>query len=176
MSRYIQYTPTQNETTTLRFIDKGIYSSLTVRWFDTHVVAVTGDDAEFDMLLADQHTECQAVEIGFDAFFALAIESSQARFQIEQLDKQLADSINRINQGANQNEMMTWGKQEQEARALMADPASLTPMIDGLVISRGLSETREQLAGKIILAADYKTGLIAECLGEYQAQKRALFA
>ena len=160
----------------MRFVDKGIYSSLTIRWFDTHVVAVSGDDAEFEQLLADQHAECGAVEVDFDTFFERAIESSQARFQIEQLDKALAKSIDQINRGANQNEMMTWPKQEQEARALVTDPAAPTPLIDGLVISRGMGETREVLAGKIIAAADYKAGLIADCLGKYQAAKKAIFA
>lgn len=157
-------------------MDKGIYSSLNIRWFDTHVVAVSGDDAEFELLLADQHLECQASEIGFDEFFALAIESSQARFQIEHLDKQLTAEIGKINEGASQNEMMTWAKQEQEARALIADPLAVTPMIDGLIVSRGLGETREQLANKIIAAANHKAGLIADCLGKYQASKRAIFS
>lgn len=176
MTRYIKYTPTQNEFTTLDFVDNGTNDNLVIRWFDTHVVAVSGgDDSDFNQLLADQHPECLAIEIDFSEFYPLAFESRQAKFQIEQLEKNLAKTISQINQGASQNEMLTWTKQEQEARALLDDETAKTPLIDGLIVSRGLEETREELAQKIVGAADFTAIQIAKHLGEHQAAKRSIF-
>ena len=67
-------------------------------------------------------------------------------------------------------ELSSWAKQEAEARNLDKP----TPMIDQLVISRGLGETREELAAKIIANADAYAIGYAQVLGEYQAKLKAL--
>lgn len=67
-------------------------------------------------------------------------------------------------------ELSSWSKQETEARNLDKP----TPMIDQLIISRGQSETREQLAAKIIANADAYAVGYAQVLGEYQAKLKLL--
>lgn len=63
----------------------------------------------------------------------------------------------------------SWGKQEIEAR----DLTKPTPLIDGLIVSRGLGETREELAAKIIANADEYAVHYANALGKYQAAIRS---
>lgn len=49
-------------------------------------------------------------------------------------------------------EVMSWDKQEMEARALLADAAAVTPLIDAIASARGLD--RVELANRIIANAD----------------------
>ena len=67
-------------------------------------------------------------------------------------------------------ELSSWAKQETEARNLDKP----TPMIDQLCISRGLGETREELAAKIIANADAYAVGYAQVLGEYQAKLKEI--
>lgn len=64
----------------------------------------------------------------------------------------------------------SWPKQEIEAR----DLTKQTLLIDQLIIDRGLGETREQLATKIIVNADAYAPAYAKALGTYQARLKAL--
>lgn len=67
-------------------------------------------------------------------------------------------------------ELSSWAKQETEARNL----AGATPLIDGLIVSRGLAETREELAAKIIANSNAYTAGYAQVLGAYQAKLKAI--
>lgn len=49
-------------------------------------------------------------------------------------------------------EVMTWDKQEKEARALVLDATATTPLIDSIASARGLD--RVELANRIIVKAD----------------------
>ena len=49
-------------------------------------------------------------------------------------------------------EVMSWDKQEQEARALLANATATTPLIDSIASARGLG--RVELANRIIANAD----------------------
>lgn len=51
-----------------------------------------------------------------------------------------------------ENEQKTFAKQEDEARAYMANPASATPMIDALALNRGID--KGVLVSRIIAKAD----------------------
>lgn len=48
-------------------------------------------------------------------------------------------------------EILSWYRQEREARELQADPNAATPLIDNIAAQRGI--TREDLAGRIIAKA-----------------------
>jgi hypothetical protein len=72
------------------------------------------------------------------------------------------------------SEVASWPKQEAEARAVIADETSVTPLIDALVIARGLGETRIELANKIIANADAYAQVVGALLGEYQAKLKAI--
>jgi len=69
-----------------------------------------------------------------------------------------------------QAELASWAKQEAEARNL----TGATPLIDGLIVSRGLAETREELAAKIIANSNAYTAGYAQVLGTYQAKLKAI--
>lgn len=79
-------------------------------------------------------------------------------------------SVKLLTEPAPGYESDSWVKQELEARNLSA----ATPLIDGLVLSRGLSETREELAAKIIANADKYTVAYASALGIYHAKIKAI--
>lgn len=82
----------------------------------------------------------------------------------------LNETVSMITGNTPKVESDSWGKQENEAR----DLTKPTPLIDGLIISRGLGETREELAAKIIANADAYAIYYAKALGEYQAAIKAL--
>jgi hypothetical protein len=73
-------------------------------------------------------------------------------------------------------ELNSWNKQEAEARAYVADNTIATPLLSGMVVTRGLGETVADLANKIIAKADAYQKAYAAILGAYQAKQKALDA
>ena len=67
------------------------------------------------------------------------------------------------------HEMTSWKDQEDEARAYVADNTTLTPVLDALVIARGLGETVAELANKVIANADAYRQAYYPLLGKYQS-------
>ena len=66
-------------------------------------------------------------------------------------------------------EVMTWDKQEQEARALVLDATTATPLIDSIASARGLD--RVELANRIIANADQFATASGVFLGKRQKLK-----
>lgn len=66
-------------------------------------------------------------------------------------------------------EVMTWDKQEGEARALVLDATADTPLIDSIASARGLD--RVELANRIIANADQFATASGASLGKRQALK-----
>lgn len=62
-----------------------------------------------------------------------------------------------------ETEVLSWHRQEREARSLKADPSALTPLIDGIAAQRG--QTRGQLADLVIAKADRFASLTAPIIG-----------
>lgn len=73
-------------------------------------------------------------------------------------------------------EMASWTKQEQEARAWIADNTAITPIIDNLIIGRAMGESKADLVAKIISKADAYAVAYAQVLGAYHAKQKALEA
>jgi hypothetical protein len=73
-----------------------------------------------------------------------------------------------------QYELTSWAKQEEEARAYIESNTSLTPLLSGMVVSRGIGETVLDLAHKIIAKADAYQVAYASILGTYQAKQKAI--
>jgi hypothetical protein len=73
-------------------------------------------------------------------------------------------------------EMVSWTKQEAQARAYVADNTVATPFLSGIVESRGLGETVSQLANLIIAKADAYEIAYATILGAYQVKQKAINA
>lgn len=71
-------------------------------------------------------------------------------------------------------EMSSWNKQETEARGYLTNNESATPVLDILVESRGLGESIEELAGKIVRNADMYAANYADLLGKYHNRLKAV--
>ncbi len=65
-----------------------------------------------------------------------------------------------------ETEVLSWDKQEREARAFLADPAATVPLIAGLAAGRGISVSA--LVQRIVQKADAYTVAIAASLGKRQ--------
>jgi hypothetical protein len=77
------------------------------------------------------------------------------------INAQCDQRINAVVSSYPETEILTFPKQEEEARAYAADPASATPMIDALAASRGVG--KEDLVNRILAKVDYfaqYTGLV----------------
>lgn len=71
-----------------------------------------------------------------------------------------------------ESEVLSWHRQESEARALKVDPSALTPLIDGIAAQRG--QTRGQLADLVIAKADRYAELIAPIFGTRQMLEKRI--
>lgn len=71
-------------------------------------------------------------------------------------------------------EMASWTKQEQEARAWIADNTAITPIIDNLIIGRAMGESKADLVAKIIAKADAYAVAYSLVLGAYHAKQKAI--
>ena len=69
-------------------------------------------------------------------------------------------------------EVDTWPKQESEARAWLLDNEAFTPLLDGMIETRG--DTKEYLVGKIIEKADIYAIEVGRLLGEKQRLEKEL--
>lgn len=65
-----------------------------------------------------------------------------------------------------ESEVLSWDKQEREARAFVADPAAPVPLISGLAAAREIDV--QDLANRIIQKADAYTAAIGAALGKRQ--------
>jgi len=66
------------------------------------------------------------------------------------------------------HEMVSWRKQEDEARAYSADNTVATPFIDAQLVTRDLGETKDELIAKIIANADAYQVAYATLLAKFQ--------
>jgi hypothetical protein len=174
MSQYFEFTPNQNEYQTLRFIDNGV-TGCEVKTFDAHVVAVSGTTEQVAALIALQPAEIGFTEIGFDAFFAKAIKSTQAQFALKNIDAQMQAELDELSGYCGAGEVASWARQETEARAFVKSSTATTPLIDALVLSRGKGESRSDLAAKIIASADAYAIKSGEIIGKAQVKRKAVF-
>lgn len=71
-------------------------------------------------------------------------------------------------------EILSWYRQEREARALQADPNAATPLIDNIAAQRGI--TREDLAGRILAKAEAYAQEAGAAFGRRQALEDKLEA
>ena len=66
------------------------------------------------------------------------------------------------------HEMTSWRKQEEQSRAYVADNSVVTPMLDAIIESRGLSESKVDFATLVIDYADAYEASYGALLGKYQ--------
>ncbi len=85
---------------------------------------------------------------------------------LARIDAAYQDAINTITAGYPQDEVMSWPKQEAEARAWLLDINAPTPWIDGAVAARSI--TKSELVDKIISNATLFARLHGELTGKRQ--------
>ena len=71
-------------------------------------------------------------------------------------------------------EIDSWGKQEAQARAFIAAPTALTPLIDALATTRGVPKA--ELAARIIVKADLFEPILGALMGKRQGLEDAIDA
>ena len=89
-----------------------------------------------------------------------------------QLYRDFEDQMQALSEGSTTAEKDTWTKQEQEARAWLADNTVSTPLLDAMVNTRGV--TKEYLVGKIIEKSDAYSSEVGRLLGEKQRLEKEL--
>lgn len=77
---------------------------------------------------------------------------------------------------AQADEVSSFTKQENEARAWLANNTVNTPFIDGLLVARDLGETKAELVDKIILNADAYATAYSRILGKFQKISKKIAA
>lgn len=80
-----------------------------------------------------------------------------------EIDADFEAAVASLTVGWPQHEIQTWNKQEAEARALVANPDTPTPMLSTIAITRGLTVT--ELAQRVIRDADAFTAASAHFVG-----------
>ena len=82
------------------------------------------------------------------------------------------DAMNAITSSYPASEMLSWDKQEAEARAYETDPLASTPLVDALANARGLD--KEELVSRILVKADQFAVYSGMTIGKRQALEDAL--
>ena len=116
-----------------------------------------------------------SIEEAFDSLEERAniIESAlnnTKKSKIEELRNEFDKIVNEYIFDTPLSEKLTWDKQEAEAKAFLSDPASPTPFIDLLIISRNKGETKEELANIIVSKANFYIGFQGGLLGMYHSK------
>ena len=83
-----------------------------------------------------------------------------------ELSRNFEQTIQQITAGYPPNEIASWSKQEQEARAFTAVALAPTPLIDALANTRGVPKAT--LAARIIAKADLFAGISGQLIGKRQ--------
>lgn len=73
-----------------------------------------------------------------------------------------------------ESEVLSWDKQEKEARDFLADPQAVTPQLDAMAETRGLDKT--ELANRIVSKADSFAVSSGQIIGKRQALEDQLKA
>jgi hypothetical protein len=88
--------------------------------------------------------------------------------RLDNINYQCEQTISIISSSYPASEVLSWPKQENEARAWLADNAATTPLIDALSSARGVGKA--DLVGRII----EKANLFAQVSGQLIGQRQAL--
>ena len=98
-----------------------------------------------------------------------ALDSAK-KSKIEELRNEYDKIVDEYSFDTPLSEKLTWDKQESEARGFLSDPASPTPFIDLLIISRNKGETKEELVNIIVSKANLYVEFQGNLLGMYHSK------
>lgn len=116
-----------------------------------------------DEATPEQRAAAQAIADGWDFLPGIADLKAAQRANI------LADcehAIAAIRAGYPESEVLSWAKQETEARALVADAGAATPLLDALALARGIDKA--ELAARVIAKADAFAAISGALIGKRQ--------
>ena len=111
-----------------------------------------------------------------DQFFPPSRPSADVlkALQILSINTACETAIAAIQAGYPGSEVLSWPKQEVEARACIASPSAATPLLDALAEARGINKS--ELAARVILKADSFAQLSGAAIGKRQALEDMLNA
>lgn len=99
-------------------------------------------------------------------------ERNDTNYLLSKVNQDFTNSVNSLTTSIPKDEIATWTKQENEARAWLIDNNTPTPLIDAICSSRGVS--KEYLVSKIIEKADAYTVAIGTLTGIRQKQEKLI--
>jgi hypothetical protein len=94
--------------------------------------------------------------------------------KLEEVKLAYTTSISELVGNVDRFELASWGTQEAEAKAYIVDNTVATPLLSGMVISRGLGETVLQFSNKIVANSNGYSSVYSTILGTYQAKQKAI--
>lgn len=94
--------------------------------------------------------------------------------KMAQLDSEFKTAIAAIKNGYTDDEIKSWDKQEQEAKAWTADNTTPTPLLSAMVLERG--DTVADLVAKVIANSAAWTAAYGQILGAKHARDTVLYA
>ena len=87
--------------------------------------------------------------------------------QIASVNTKFIEYMTAITSGYPTDEMLSWSKQETEARSWLAVNSAITPLIDGLAAARSIPKSN--LVDRIIAKADAFAGISGQLIGKRQS-------
>ena len=81
-------------------------------------------------------------------------------------------ALNSLTKGYPQSEILTWPTQEAEARSYLNNPNMYTPLLDGLVATRGVS--KDELAQQILEKVETSARISGHVIGQRQKLEKRL--
>ena len=99
-----------------------------------------------------------------DGSFVKLTDDMLKPFMLETANSTYENTVVSLTAGVPASEVLTWTKQEQEARAYLVDNSVSTPLINGIIANRS-KYTKDELVLKIIEKADAYAAAIGQLVG-----------
>jgi hypothetical protein len=126
---------------------------------------------QYSYTFAPKHSDDSGVTSFVESELKEAKDKTKTR-----LDKALRDKVDGLTNKAPFEEIVSFDKQEVEARAYLVDNSAVTPYLSTLAVSRNLNETIAELVQKVVTNADAYAIAHANILGEYQSLVKQVLA
>lgn len=99
------------------------------------------------------------------------------REKCQEIDAEFTAVVDQFRDGYTQDEINSWSKQIEEARAYQEDPSSPTPLLSGILSSRtDLNNDMEELVSRVLQKAEMYSAALGPAMGRKQARRIALDA
>lgn len=153
--------------------NKGFFDGL---YYPNHDLsdAVEITDAYHAELLAAHRIEADADGNPIAVAPPLPTFTERKAAKLHELNSSFEAENAAIKAGYPDSEVLSWPKQEQEARACAANANAATPLLDALATARGISKA--ELVSRVIAKADLFTQFSGAIIGKRQALEDALTA